>query len=88
MDRVPGEGVLDVGRWAELHREHFVLGVQIKDLVRRTGFARNTLRAAPRSTEPRVFSCPERPSKLDTFKDEIHRLSSRHPGLPGARHTD
>jgi hypothetical protein len=30
--------VLDVERWAELRREHFVRGVPIKELVRRTGF--------------------------------------------------
>ena len=33
------EGVLDVERWAELRREHFVRGVPIKELVRRTGLA-------------------------------------------------
>jgi hypothetical protein len=37
--------VLDVERWAELRREHFVRGVPIKELVRRTGLARNTGRA-------------------------------------------
>ena len=34
--------MLDVERWAELRREHFVRGVPIKELVRRTGLARNT----------------------------------------------
>ncbi len=29
--------MLDVERWAELRREHFVRGVSIKELVRRTG---------------------------------------------------
>jgi len=32
--------VLDVERWAELRREHFVRGVSIKELMRRTGLAR------------------------------------------------
>ena len=36
-------------RWAELRREHFVRGVSIKELMRRTGLARNTIRAALRS---------------------------------------
>ena len=66
--------MLDVERWAELRREHFVRGVPIKELVRRTGLARNTIRAALRSDRPPAFSVPERPSKLDPFKDEIHRL--------------
>ena len=64
--------MLDVERWAELRREHFVRGVPIKELVRRMG-SRNTVRAALRSAEPPVFRVPVRPSKLDPFKDEIHR---------------
>ena len=56
--------MLDVERWAELRREHFVRGVAIKELVRRTGLARNTIRAALRSAQPPVFGVPERPSKL------------------------
>jgi hypothetical protein len=35
--------VLDVEQWAELRREHFVRGVLIKELMRRTGLARNTI---------------------------------------------
>ena len=33
---------MDVERWAELRREHFVRGVSIKELMRRTGLARNS----------------------------------------------
>lgn len=44
--------MLDVERWAELRREHFVPGVSIKELVRGTGLARNTVRAALRSPVP------------------------------------
>jgi transposase len=77
--------VLDVERWAELRREHFVRGVSIKELQRRTGLARNTIRAALRSDGPPGFRAPERPSKLDPFKDEIHQLLRDDPGLPGVR---
>jgi len=77
--------VLDVEWWAELRREHFVRGVPIKELVRRTGLSRNTVRAALRSSEPPAFKCPERPSKLDPFKDEIHRLLKDDPKLSGVR---
>ena len=38
-----GEDVLEVERWAELRSEHFVRGVSIKELGRRTGLARNTI---------------------------------------------
>ena len=77
--------MLDVEQWAELRREHFVRGVAIKELVRRTGLSRNTIRAALRSDEPPAFKCPERPSKLDPFKDEIHRLLKDDPKLSGVR---
>jgi transposase len=77
--------VLEVERWAELRREHFVRGVSIKELMRRTGLARNTIRVALRSDDPPVFRCPERPSKLDPFKDEIHRLLERDAKLSGVR---
>jgi hypothetical protein len=77
--------VLDVERWAELRREHFVRGVSIKELIRRTGLARNTIRTALRSDAPPGFRCPERPSKLDPFKEEIHELLRRDPKLPGVR---
>ena len=77
--------MLDVERWAELRREHFVRGVSIKELVRRTGLSRNTIRVALRSEVPPGFRCPERPSQLDEFKDEIHELLRRDPRLPAVR---
>jgi transposase len=80
-----GEDVLEVERWAELRREHFVRGVSIKELMRRTGLARNTIRAALRSSVPPTFKCPERPSKLDPFKDEICELLRVDAGMPGVR---
>ena len=77
--------MLEVERWAELRREHFVRGVSIKELMRRTGLARNTIRVALRSSEPPVFRCPERLSKLDPFKDEIQALLGRDARLSGVR---
>ena len=77
--------MVDVERWAELRREHFVRGVGIKELVRRTGFDRNTIRRALRSDEPPGYCRPPRPSKLDPFKDEIQRLLGEDPRLPGRR---
>ncbi len=77
--------MLDVEQWAELRREHFVRGVSIKELMRRTGLARNTIRSALRSESPPGFRCPERPSKLDPFKEEIHELLRGDPALAGVR---
>ncbi|HEV2820942.1 MAG TPA: IS21 family transposase [Solirubrobacteraceae bacterium] len=72
-------------QWAELRREHFVRRVPIKELVRRTGLSRNTIRLALRSPEPPKYRRAAGGSKLDAFKDEIHRLLRDDPGLPGQR---
>jgi transposase len=77
--------VLEVERWAELRREHFVRGVPIKELVRRTGLARDTIRVALRSEVPPGYERPAAGSKLDPFKEEIHELLRRDPRLPGVR---
>lgn len=45
--------MVDVEQWAELRREHFVRGVSIKELARRTGLSRNTIRVAGRSPSRR-----------------------------------
>ena len=71
-------------RWAELRSEHFVRGVSIKELMRRTGLARNTIRVALRSEAPPVFRCPERSSKLDPFKEEIRGLCGATRGCRGS----
>lgn len=77
--------MVGVERWAELRREHFVRGVSIKELARRTGLSRNTIRAALRSTEPASYRRTSAGSKLDPFKDEIHRLLGKDPKMPGQR---
>jgi transcriptional regulator with XRE-family HTH domain len=79
------EGVVGVEQWAELRREYFVRGVSIKELVRRTGLSRNTVRPALRSSTPPRYERAPSALKLDPFKDEIHRLLKRDPRLPGQR---
>ena len=76
--------MLDVERWAELRREHFVRGVGIKELARRYGIDRNTVRRAVRSEEPPRYQRPVAASKLDPFKEEIHELLPQDPRLPGS----
>jgi transposase len=83
--RAGEELVLEVERWAELRREHFVRGVSIRALSERTGLSRNTVRKALRSDSPPAFRCPARASRLDPFKDEIHRLLGEDPRLPAVR---
>ncbi len=77
--------MIDVERWAELRREHFVRRVTIKELVRRHGVDRNTVRRALRSDRPPRYERPPRPSKLDPFKEEIHELLRDDAKLTGVR---
>jgi transposase len=64
---------------------HFVVGLSIKEIARRTGRDRNTVRKALRSVEPPRYRRPPRPSKLDPFREEVHRLLREEPRLPGKR---
>src|SRR5436305_14010030 len=57
----------------------------IKDLVRRHGIGRNTVRRARRADQPPRYERERRPSKLDPFKEEVHELLRAHPKLPGVR---
>lgn len=77
--------MVGVEQWAELRREHFVCGVSIKELARRTGLSRNTVRAALRSTEPPGYRRGSVGSKLDPFKCEIHRLLGDDASMSGQR---
>jgi transposase len=80
--------LVDVEQWAEIRRMRFVGGVSIKEIARRTGRDRNTVRRALRSTRPPRYERRPAPSKLDPFKEEIHRLLREDPRLPGQRIRD
>ena len=61
--------------WAEVRAMRSVERLSIKEIARRTGRSRNTIRAALRSPEPPSYGPrPARPSKLDPFKAQIHEL--------------
>jgi transposase len=75
--------VVGVEQWAEIRRMHFVAGLSIKEIARRTGRDRNTVRRALRSEEPPRYERRPRPSKLDPFREEIHRLLGEDGELPG-----
>jgi transposase len=77
--------VLDVRRWAEIRRMWEVEGLSIHEIVRRTGHDRNTVRRALRREGPPRYERPPRPSKLDAFKDEVHRLLQQDARIPGKR---
>jgi transcriptional regulator with XRE-family HTH domain len=77
--------VLEVRRWAEIRRMREVEGLSIHEIVRRTGHDRNTVRRALRREGPPRYERPPRPSKLDPFKAEIHRLLRDDARIPGKR---
>ncbi len=64
---------------------HFVLGVSIKEIARRMGRDRNTVRRALRAAAAPKYSRPVAVSKLDPFEDEIHRLLKADGKLTGQR---
>jgi transposase len=77
--------VLGVEEWAEIRRLYFVADVGIKEIARRTGLSRQTIRRAVRSDSQPRYQRPARGSKLDPYREEIHRLLGQDPRLPGRR---
>jgi transposase len=77
--------MVGVEQWAEIRRMHKVEGLSIREIARRSGRDRNTVRAALRSSEPPRYRRAPRATKLDPFKEEIVRLLKEDPKLPGKR---
>jgi transposase len=77
--------MLDVEQWAEIRRMREVEKLSIRDIARRTGRDRNTVRSALRSPEPPRYRRGTRRSKLDPHKTEIRRLLKADARLPGKR---
>ena len=72
-------------QWAEVRRLHFVRGLTQREIHRRTGLHRDTIRNAINSDKPPKYERAPAGWKLDPFKDEIHRLLREDPTLPGPR---
>jgi len=77
--------VVEVEQWAEIRRLHFVRGLSMREISRRTGLARDTVGRAIHADVPPAYRRAPSGSKLDPFKDEIHRLLRSDPKLPGQR---
>jgi transposase len=77
--------VVDVEQWAEVRRLFFVRGLSQREIHRRTGLHRDTIRNAINSDTPPKYERAATGSKLDPFKEEIHRLLKADPRLPGQR---
>ena len=77
--------MVDVEQWAQIRQMHKVQGLSIREIARRTGRDRNTVRSALRSEGPPRYRREPRPSKLDPFKARIHELLEDDAQLPGKR---
>lgn len=73
--------MLDVEDWAEIRRLHRAEGLSIKEIARRVGVARNTVRSALRSPAPPVFDRKPRPSAVDAVEAEIRKLLNEFPHM-------
>ena len=65
-----GYGVIDMALLSVIRRWHFREHLSIREICRRSGLSRNTIRKYLRTdgVEP-AFQIPERPSKLDPFAE-------------------
>ncbi|MCA1677880.1 MAG: IS21 family transposase [Actinobacteria bacterium] len=77
--------MVGVEQWAELRRMHRVERLSIREIHRRTGLHRKTIRRALASDKPPSYRRASRASKLDPFKDELERLLGEDPLIPNTR---
>lgn len=68
--------------WAEIRRLHRAEGVPIKEIVRRLGVARNTVRAALASDRPPRYERAPRGSVADAFEPLIRAVLADFPRMP------
>jgi len=69
--------------WAEIRRLHRAEGVPIKEIARRLGVARNTVRAALASDRPPRYERARRGSVADAYELQVRALLVSWPRMPG-----
>jgi hypothetical protein len=77
--------VVGVEQWAEIRRMHRVGRLSIRDISRRTGLHRKTVRRALAAETPPRYSRPAAPSKLDPFRDWICEQLRADPSIQSLR---
>ena len=78
--------MLDVEQWAEIRRMKQVEGLSQREIHRRTGAHRDTIRRALAAPKPPSYGPrPKRSSKLDPFLQSIEELLEQTPTLSGVR---
>jgi len=73
--------VITVENWAEIRRLHRSEGVAIKEIARRLGVARNTVRAALASDAPPRYERPSKGSVVDPYEKTIRALLLEAPRM-------
>jgi transposase len=74
--------VLKVEDWAEIRRLHHAEGVPIKEIARRLGVARNTVRAALASDKPPKYEREPKGSVADAYEPQVRALLKEWPTMP------
>ena len=77
--------MIDVEGWAEIRRMHRVERLSIREIHRRSGLHRETIRRALAEDQPPRYRRKAAPSKLDPFKEEIECLLRSNPRIPNTR---
>jgi transposase len=78
--------LLDVEQWAQIRRMKHVEGLSQREIHRRTGAHRDTIRRALAQRKPPSYGPrSKRPSKLDPFLPTIEELLVEEPRLSGVR---
>jgi len=77
--------VVGVEQWAEIRRLYRVEGVSIREISRRLGLHRKTIRRALAATEPPKYSRPAAGSKLDPFKGWVCEQLEAEPRIQSQR---
>src|SRR6185312_2265681 len=75
------DGVIDMELLSVIRRWHYRDHFSIREISRRTGLSRNTVRKYLRSdtVEPK-FNIPDRPSKLDPYADKLSQMLRQEAG--------
>jgi transposase len=77
--------LVGVEQWAEIRRLHRVEGLSIREVSRRTGLHRKTVRRALVAPGPPKYSRPVVRSKLDPFRDWICEQLAADPRIQSQR---
>ena len=77
--------MVDVEQWAEIRRMSRVERLSIREIGRRTGLHRKTIRRALASDDPPRYRRSPAGSKLDPFRDWICDQLQAEPGMPSQR---